>query len=207
MVKIKICGLKNPNDIGYVNQFKPDFIGFVFATSPRKVDFDTASQLSFMLNQDIIPVGVFVNESIEKITQLVHHKVIQMVQLHGDEDIVYINELKKHIHVPLIKAVRVRTTQDILVAQKLPVDYLLLDTFVKGMAGGSGQVFNHDLIPSLEKPFFLAGGLNPDNVPSVLTKIQPFAVDVSGGVETNGIKDKDKIEKMIQAVRSRYEKR
>jgi phosphoribosylanthranilate isomerase len=201
MVKVKICGLRLHQDIEYVNVLKPDYVGFVFAESKRRVTFEKAKSLSLMLHDDIIPVGVFVNEKIEHILNLVTDRVIKMVQLHGDEDEAYIRLLKEKVSVPIIKAVRVKDTQSIVNAQKLPVEYLLLDTYTEGIMGGSGKTFDHSLIPALNKPYFLAGGLTPDNITEILSKQSPFAVDVSGGVETNGYKDMGKISEFIQTVK------
>jgi phosphoribosylanthranilate isomerase len=201
MTKIKICGLTKAADIEYVNELSPDYIGFVFAKSSRRIDIDTAKALSSRLSAQIKPVGVFVNADIPFITKLVFGKTIRLVQLHGDENESYISALKKLIEVPIIKAVRVKNPAEILKAQKLPCDFLLLDTYVENQIGGSGKAFDHSIIPALEKPFFLAGGLNPQNVKKAMEISSPYAVDVSSGVEESGIKSRRLMKEFIDIIR------
>lgn len=211
-MKIKICGLKREKDVDYVNQTMPDWIGFVFAGTKRKIDFETAKLLKQRLNPAINAVGVFVNADISLIASLVEKEVLDMVQLHGDEDEEYIISVRKHLvecgkeDIPIIKAVRVQTKEQILEVDNLPVDYLLLDAFKENEYGGSGSVFDHKLIPELKKPFILAGGITEKNVKSILEKVhregrRPVCVDVSSSVETNGYKDKRKIERMVEVIR------
>lgn len=213
-MKIKICGLRRKEDIDYVNLWRPDFVGFVFAGKKRKIDYDTAKMLKERLDKEIKAVGVFVNEDITNIDRFVSDGIIDMVQLHGDEDMSYIQALRKRlgehgkIHIPIIKAVRVKSTEQVLEAQKLPVDYLLLDAFTQDEYGGSGKMFNHDLIPCLEKPFILAGGIDCENVMEIIENLKrknvmlPFCVDVSSSVEIDGYKDEDKIISIISMVQA-----
>lgn len=202
MVKVKICGLKRSEDIQIVNHLRPDFAGFVFAKSKRQVDEKTAETLRKELSNEILAVGVFVNEDREKIRYLCEKGIIQIIQLHGDENAEYIAELKKMLpEIPIIKAVRVRTAKEILEAEKQECDYLLLDTYVKDVYGGSGKVFDKKLIPVLKKPYFLAGGLNAENVNENIEACNPFAVDVSSAVEKDGIKDEIKIKEFLERVR------
>ena len=204
MIKIKICGLKRKEDIRYVNELKPDYIGFVFADSKRKVDKDTAKELKNLLDDDIMSVGVFVDEDINLVTELVKDKVIDIVQLHGNEDENYIRSLKDKLDndATIIKAIKVKTREDIIEGIKYDVDYLLLDTYVENMVGGSGKEFDKSLIPDDMNDFFLAGGLNADNLKETIVNYHPFAVDLSSGVETDGVKDKDKIKQVIDIVKS-----
>ena len=212
-MKVKICGLKRKEDIIYVNQYKPDWIGFVFAGTKRKIDFETAKDLKRELSKEIKAVGVFVNEEIPYISKLVGAQVIDMIQLHGDEEKEYIDALRSRLDkdgngkIPIIKAVRVRSTKQVLESEKLPVEYLLLDAFSKEEYGGSGVVFDHKLIPDLKKPYILAGGIGLENVDGILEELKkqnnlPICVDVSSSVETNGYKDKMKIEEIIQKIRN-----
>lgn len=202
-VKIKICGLKRLEDIQIVNRLKPDFVGFVFAGSKRKVDREQAAVLRKELDPEISAVGVFVNEPVEKIVRLCREGIIQIVQLHGDEESDYIAGIRKELpDIPLIKAVRVQTREQIMAADDLDVDYLLLDTYVKGSYGGSGIAFDKAMIPKLKKPYFIAGGLDAENVNENISRSDPFAVDVSSAVETDGVKDEMKIEKFIERVRN-----
>ena len=153
MTKIKICGLKRPEDIEIVNEVKPDYAGFVFAKSPRQVEEELSAELRRRMDPLIRTVGVFVNAPIQKVAKLSRAGIIQMVQLHGDEDAAYIEELRKHLTgIPIMKAVRVKSGEDILQAARLDVDYLLLDAYVKGVHGGSGTSFDKSVIPSVEKP-------------------------------------------------------
>ncbi len=213
-IKIKICGLKRFEDVGFVNAVKPDYVGFVFAGSKRKIDFDTAKKLKSELSKDILAVGVFVNEEIEYITRLVSEHVIDIIQLHGDEDEEYIEALKKQIEnhggntkksITIIKAIRVKTPEQVLKTAKINVNYLLLDAFRKDAYGGCGVVFDHSLIPKLDKPYFLAGGISSDNVIGILADLKgkgklPYCIDVSSSVETDGFKDFAKIKEIVKMV-------
>ncbi|RDU23462.1 phosphoribosylanthranilate isomerase [Anaerosacchariphilus polymeriproducens] len=200
MTKIKICGLFQSCDIEFVNEAKPDYIGFVFAKSRRQVTKEQAGKLRALLDHKIISVGVFVNEKVENIVDLINENIISVVQLHGQEDECYIQTLKSKTSVPIIKAVKVTNAVDIIEAQKLPVDFLLLD---QG-EGGTGKVFDWTLASGIKiaKPFFLAGGMNIDNVERGINELGPFAVDISSGVETNGVKDKNKIEQIIRRIQN-----
>lgn len=201
MIQIKICGLAREEDIRHVNTLKPDIIGFVFAESRRKVTREMARHLKSMLDASIRSAGVFVDAPISLIKELAAENIIDIVQLHGSETSCYIEELKSTLTCPVIKAIRVENQNTILEAQKFPCDYLLLDTFVPGEAGGSGITFDWSLIPPGIKPFFLAGGLDSNNVRSALTNCRPYGIDVSSGVETGGKKDPDKISAFIKAAR------
>lgn len=217
MTKIKICGLKRVEDVAYVNESLPEYAGFVFAGSKRNVTDEQAESLSRMLDERIIPVGVFVNEPVEHILDLVEKEVIRVVQLHGDEDEAYIQRLRaglesnqgasvhrenKKESVKIIKAVRVQRQEQILEAKKLSCDYLLLDTWQKDAYGGCGKQFDKSLIPEdMSKPYFLAGGLAVDNIRENIQICHPYAVDVSSAVETDGKKYEKKIQKFIERVR------
>ncbi|MCM1180529.1 MAG: phosphoribosylanthranilate isomerase [Clostridium sp.] len=211
---IKICGLKRIEDVDYVNQYEPEWIGFIFAGRKRKIDFETARLLKNRLKPSIKAVGVFVNEEIDFIVKLAAYHVIDLIQLHGDEDEEYIHRLYANLakrresdyDIPVIKAVRVKSTRQVLEAEKLPVDYLLLDAFMEDEYGGGGKVFDHRLIPCLSKPYLLAGGIDCNNVIKILDSLQernitlPCCIDVSSSVETDGCKDAEKIEKIISVV-------
>jgi len=200
MSKVKICGLTRPEDITIVNYQNPDYIGFVFAKSRRQITPEQAKTLKVRLHPSIKSTGVFVDASIPFIISLVNEHIIDMVQLHGTEEEDYIRQLKKNVSCPVIKAIRVQNTSDILKAQSLSCDYLLLDTYVKGEPGGSGKTFDWSLIPKGIKPYFLAGGLTMENVGLAISCCHPYCVDVSSGVETEGIKNNDKIAAFMHAV-------
>lgn len=200
--KVKICGLMRLEDVACVNACRPEYAGVVFAESRRKVDGEWVKGLRAYLDPEIEVTGVFVNEEPEKILSLCDGGVIDAVQLHGDEDEAYMEYLKERISNPIIKAVRVQNQAQILQAQKWPCDFLLLDTYTKGQYGGSGQTFNLSLIPQMQKPFFLAGGLTAANVREKIELCHPYAVDISSGVEgEDGWKDSNKIREFIERVR------
>ena len=196
--KIKICGLKRPEDITYVNEAKPDYCGFIieFPKSSRNVTGALVRELTAKLNPDIIPVGVFVNAAPERVEELLLDGTIHIAQLHGQEDEAYIRRIQKNTGHQVIKAFSVKTAQDIENAMKRPADYILLD---QG-SGGTGQTFDWSLIPEIDRPFFLAGGLGVENLETAVRTINPYAVDLSSSVETDGMKDRDKILKAVQLV-------
>lgn len=197
MTKIKLCGLFRPCDIETVNLLKPEYIGFVFAPgSKRYISFQRAAELKSLLDPGIKAVGVFTDEAPETVAELLKDQIIDMAQLHGNESGTYLNQLRSLTEKPLIKAFRIRSCLDIRAASVCDADYVLLDS-----GAGTGTVFNWDLIKELHRPYFLAGGLSPENVSSALKTLHPYAVDVSSGVETDGQKDKIKMTAFVQAVR------
>lgn len=202
MTKIKICGLTRPEDIESVNCWLPDYIGLVFGPSRRQVTPEQAGRLKAGLDSRIKAVGVFVNQALRVIVKLCGTGVIDAVQLHGDESETYIRKLKEQINCPVIKAVRVQSAEQVRQADKLSCDLLLLDTYQQGQYGGSGKTFDYAMIPILKQPYFLAGGLKNRNIARAIGKCKPYGVDISSGVETNGIKDDDKIRQIIQTVRT-----
>ena len=204
MSKIKICGIQYEEEIEFLNLLKPDYIGFVFATSRRQVDYYKARQLKMYLQPSIQSVGVFVNHNIEEIIQLAEEKVIDLVQLHGDEDEVYIETLKRYIRLPLIKAIQVGTEIDLLEHELLDgaADYYLLDKKSEKGYGGTGESFNWDLLRNIDRPYFLAGGIGIDNIDEAL-KYRSYCIDLSSKVETNGRKDMHKVKEVIEKVRKK----
>jgi phosphoribosylanthranilate isomerase len=197
-MRIKICGLSRMEDIEYANLATPDYIGFVFAESGRQVSAETAAKLKNALSPRIISVGVFVNDKIERIDALCRAGVIDLIQLHGDEDGEYIRRLKMTVQNHVIKAIPVHTGfkggkfEEVL----SEADYILLDSFDKEKRGGSGKRFDWGLISEFaaqtDKPIFLAGGLNEDNLEAA-ARMKPFCLDVSSGAETGGVKDGKKM--------------
>lgn len=198
MTGIKLCGLSKPGDIEVANEIKPEYIGFVFAPkSKRYVSPEKVARLKKMLDADIKAVGVFVNESPETVSALLKADIIDIAQLHGSEDEEYIMRLRALTDKPIIKAFRIKTRQDIADAQKSSADYVLLDSG----NGGTGTVFDWELIKNIKRPYFLAGGLGTDNVRSAVEVLRPYAVDVSSGIETEGAKDKTKMAEFVEIVR------
>lgn len=204
MRKIKICGLFRDCDIDYVNEAMPDFIGFVFAKSRRQVSTVWAKAMRPRLRSEITPVGVFVNESLANVAKLLNDNTIEMAQLHGSESEKYIQDLKALTNKPIIKAVRVLSREDIEAAQHTLADFLLLDNG----AGGTGESFDWSLVSTVkakkqkQKPFFLAGGLKAGNLEQAIVATSPYAVDISSGVETDGIKDRDKILAIVRRMKN-----
>jgi phosphoribosylanthranilate isomerase len=196
--KVKICGLSRTEDIHAVNLALPDFIGFVFAKSHRQVDENKARMLKKQLDSRIKVVGVFVNQEIDCIERLYTNGIIDLAQLHGDEDEQYIRRLKEHCSCPVIKAISIGSTLPKLLGN---ADYFLFDT-LSHQRGGTGESFDWSVLKNYDgPPYFLAGGLNIDNVLSALHLLTPFCIDVSSGVETDGIKDAEKICRFVCLVR------
>ena len=201
MTKVKLCGLSRPCDIEAVNQLKPEYIGFVFASkSKRFVPFDKAHELKAMLDKDIKAVGVFVNETEENVAMLLNKGTIDVAQLHGSEDEGYMEKLRTLTDKPIIKAFKITSKEDIEKADASSADYVLLDS-----GAGTGMTFNWELIKGIKRPYFLAGGLDPLNVSEAVTSLKPFAVDVSSGIETDGLKDKQKMTDFVMTVRKESE--
>ena len=197
MTKIKLCGLSRPCDIDAANELKPEYIGFVFAPkSKRYVTPEKAMELKQMLLPDIQTVGVFVNEKPEAVAKLLQDGIIDIVQLHGAEGEEYIKQLHRLTDKPIIKAFRIETASDIESVLQSTADYVMLDS-----GAGTGRVFDWNLIQNIIRPYFLAGGLDADNVTDAVRWLQPYAVDVSSGIETGGLKDKSKMAAFVAAVR------
>jgi phosphoribosylanthranilate isomerase len=203
MSKIKICGLFREKDIDFVNEAEPDYIGFVFAKSRRQVSELEALRLREKLKDGIIPVGVFVHAPLEQIASLYRNKVIAIAQLHGGEGEAYIAALKALCPIPVIKVLSVEGPE-IGGKGREPsrADYLLFDSG----SGGTGTPFEWSLIdpPGMQSLWFLAGGLNADNIAEALD-LNPYCVDVSSGVETGGVKDRNKIISLVHLVRKHKE--
>lgn len=211
--KIKICGLRRLEDVEYVNNYKPDYVGFVFAKSKRQITWELAEELRNALEPYIIRVGVFVNQPVEWVAGLVNNDIIQYAQLHGDEGHEYIKELRSSIsnnvigadsnrRIGIIKAVRVKEESDIDKANSYDCDYILLDTFSVECEGGNGKTFDWSMIKKMNKPFFLAGGINESNVLQAIHTVRPYGVDTSSGLETDGYKDEEKIKNFIEKIQS-----
>ena len=195
MKKIKICGLKRREDIEYVNKYQPDYIGFVFAGKKRKLTYDQVVALKKYLTSSIQVVGVFVNEDISFVEKLVKEHVIDLVQLHGQEDQKYIQALKEKVDVSIIKAIQIKNEDSF--NEHYDVDYYLYDHGT----GGTGESFDWSILKEVDKPVFLAGGINLLNIDDALKK-NVYALDVSSGVETDGFKDEKKIKKIVRRVRN-----
>ena len=197
MTKIKLCGIQRYEDIDVVNELLPDYIGFVFAKkSKRFISYDMAKSLKIRLDKRVKAVGVFVNESIENIIYLVRNDIIDLIQLHGDEDGEYVSKLKKYVNIPVIKAFKIKSKADINTLYKEGSDFILLDA-----GAGDGKTLDESILKDFKGDYFLAGGLSPDNISEKINTLHPFGVDVSSGIETDGKKDADKMRKFVKLVR------
>lgn len=202
IMKIKICGIKSAEDVAIINEFKPNFAGFIFyPKSKRFLSKQKAKELKKLIDPDIQVVGVFVDEDSRYIKELIEESVIDIVQLHGHEDQDTIDFLKS-LGIPVIKAIRVKSPDSLLDIKKYDPDYFLFDIYSKDY-GGTGKTFNWDLLDNYDRdiPYFLAGGLNIDNLNRAL-ELPAFSLDISSGVETNGNKDKKKIKEIINSLRN-----
>lgn len=198
MTRVKLCGLMSEADVRTVLELRPDYAGFILSGGFRRsIDFDTFNVLSAMLGASGIErVGVFVNEPLDSVVG-VYSEWLDLIQLHGSESERYISALRNHTDKPIIKAFTVRTEADIEAARASSADYVLLDS-----GTGTGSRFDHSLIADIGRPYFLAGGLTPENVGEAIARFEPFAVDTSSSLETNGIKDKSKMTAFVKAVRN-----
>lgn len=197
MTKIKLCGLSRSCDMEAANALRPDHIGFVFAPKSRRyITAELAAELKRRLDPAIHAVGVFVDECPETVAALLNSGTIDMAQLHGSESEEYIHRLRTRTEKLILKAFRIETEQDIAAAQASSADLVLLDS-----GAGTGTAFDWNLIQHIQRPYLLAGGLDPDNVASAIQRLHPYGVDVSSGIETGGLKDKNKMAAFVAAVR------
>ncbi len=199
MTRIKLCGLSRPCDIETANRLKPEYVGFVFAPkSGRYIDKEKAVTLKRLLTPGIRAVGVFVNEDPQIIAAYLNSGIIDMAQLHGSESAEYIKQLHALTDRPLIQAFRIRSERDMAAANASYADDILLDSG----SGGTGTTFDWKLLERINRPYFLAGGLTAQNVTDAVRTLKPYAVDVSSGIETDGLKDRSKMTAFVTAVRA-----
>ncbi|SNU06870.1 phosphoribosylanthranilate isomerase [Lachnospiraceae bacterium] len=200
--KIKICGLKRIEDIEMANALHPDYIGFVFADfSHRYVDKETAVTLKSRLDPEIQAVGVFVNEDVHFVAELMNEGVIDIAQLHGSEDNDYIAELRSLLKpadasIKIIRAFNINKISSISEIEESAADLVLVDS-----GTGSGDTFDWSKLDEIKRPYLLAGGLSPDNIREAVSALHPYGVDVSSGVETNKLKDPEKMRRFVELVR------
>ncbi|KOF56849.1 N-(5'-phosphoribosyl)anthranilate isomerase [Clostridium sp. DMHC 10] len=203
MIKVKICGIKRQEDVEFVNKYMPDYVGFVFANSKRKVTMESAKLLSLNLNTGIRKVGVFVNEEYKIVKNIAEALKLDILQFHGSEGNKYINQFNNY---EVWKAFSLTSKNDIKLIKECCADAFLIDSKDGNKTGGTGKVFDWNLLKAakdyIEKPIIAAGGLNENNVEMCIKELNPFGVDVSSGVETEGFKDEAKIRKFIMKVRN-----
>lgn len=198
MTRIKLCGMARMADIDAVNELMPEYIGFIFVPGRRRnIAPELAAELKRRLLPGIQAVGVFINEEPDRVAQFLREGLIDIAQLHGTEDEDYIKRLRGLTKKPLIKAFRIETEEDIRRAEASTADYVLLDSGI----GGTGRVFDWTLLQQMKRPYFLAGGLTAENVRPAVERLRPYAVDVSSGIEIDGLKDQMKMREFVRQVR------
>lgn len=197
MIKVKFCGMMRMEDIQVANELQPEYIGFIFAPmSKRYILPEDAKVLKHALDPSIEAVGVFVNEELETVGALLERGVIDIAQLHGEEDESYIRKLQERSNKQVMKAFRIERAEDVERAIHSCADAILLDA-----GAGEGRVFDWQLLKYIERPYFLAGGLSPENMQEAIDMLHPYALDVSSGIETDGRKDSQKMKRFITKVR------
>lgn len=199
MTKIKICGLFRPCDIDFINEAKPDCCGFIinFPKSHRNLTPEQMRKLRERLGSAVTPVGVFVNQPLETVAELLRDGIISVAQLHGQEDGAYISALRALAPGHEIwKAFKIRSDADVEAANASSADLVLLDN-----GTGTGECFDWSLTHSVSRPYFLAGGLTPENIPQAVEAVHPYGLDLSSGVETERLKDREKIIAAVAAAR------
>lgn len=216
--KVKMCGISKVETIPAVVEAKPDYMGLVFASSKRQVTVDQAKTLVEELHKqytkrynngaeqsnddEIKTVGVFVNETLENLVSIAKEANLDAVQLHGDEDEAFIQSLKERTNVEVWKAVQIRSAADAEAWIDSSADMLLFDAYHKDERGGTGEVFDWSCLDEFERPFMLAGGIDSTNVARAIRTVRPYGIDISSGIETDGVKDDEKIKAFTNIVRT-----
>ena len=216
--KVKMCGISKVETIPAVVEAKPDYMGLVFAPSKRQVTVDQAKTLVEELHKqytkrynngaeqsnddEIKTVGVFVNETLDNLVSIATEANLDVVQLHGDEDEAFIQSLKERTNVEVWKAVQIRSAADAEAWIDSSADMLLFDAYHKDERGGTGEVFDWSCLDEFERPFMLAGGIDSTNVARAIRTVRPYGIDISSGIETEGVKDDEKIKAFTNIVRT-----
>ena len=209
--KVKMCGISKVETILAVVEAKPDYMGLVFAPSKRQVTIDKAKILVEELHKQCInhydtkvvkTVGVFVNETVDNLVTIANEANLDAVQLHGDEDEAFIQSLKERTNVEVWKAIQIRSAADVEAWIDSSADMLLFDAYHKDERGGTGEVFDWSSLDAFERPFMLAGGIDSTNVARAIRTVRPYGIDISSGIETNGVKDDEKITAFTKIVKS-----
>lgn len=203
MTKVKICGLKEVAHVQAAVEAGADFIGFMFAPSKRRITLAQAVELTAHIPSNVKKVGVFVNEDIETIKQIAAQVGLDFIQYHGDESA----EQIAAVGLPAIKAFSIRTKADVTRAATYRIDYYLFDAPGTDFRGGSGKSFDWTLLDDVNIPLdkvILAGGLTEENVSIATMLVEPFAVDVSSGVEIDGRKDAQKIKSFVERAKGEF---
>ena len=199
--KVKLCGLMRKEDVEAACALEADYIGFILAKGFRRsVDPEMVRRWCDDVGQETKKVGVFVNDDIERIISIAGEGTIDAIQLHGNEDSEFIRQLKEKTDKIIIKAFTIKSEEDIAKAEDSDADIVLLDS-----GTGTGKRFDTSLIKGISRDYILAGGLDPDNVAEAVKGLQPYGVDVSSGIETDGKKDPIKMQAFVDAVRKTSE--
>lgn len=203
-MKIKFCGIRRAEDVGFCNVLRPDYMGMILSDGFRRtVTADQAAVLVQQKHTDIQAVGVFVNETPEDIAKIAKKASLEVIQLHGDEDAEIIRAVRAKTGLPVWKAVRVQSEAEIRAAEQLSADMLILEGYTPEQVGGTGVTANWPLLAHAkpQQPFFLAGGLRPENLREAVKIVQPIGVDLSSGIETDGVKDFEKMKEIVKILR------
>lgn len=206
-MKLKFCGIRHLEDVIYCNVLQPDYMGMILSPGfQRSVTLADAAAMVKEKSSTIASVGVFVNASEKTIVRTLRSVPLDAIQLHGTENAEMIARIREMTSLPVWKAVRVQNERDIQDAEQLGADQLVLEGFVPGQVGGTGKTANWDLIAAAppQMPFLLAGGLKPENLCTALQKVHPTGIDLASGIETNGVKDYEKMKEIVKIVRGEY---
>ncbi|MGN1403004.1 MAG: phosphoribosylanthranilate isomerase [Ruminococcus sp.] len=206
-MKLKFCGIRRKEDVIYCNVLQPDYMGMILSPGYRRsVTTAAAAALAKEKHTFIAAVGVFVNASAEEIARVLRTVPLDVIQLHGTENAGMIAKLREMTGLPIWKAVRVQSEKEIRQAERLGADQLVLEGHVPGQVGGTGQTANWELIAKAapQMPYFLAGGLKPENIQDAVETLHPAGIDLSSGIETDGVKDYEKMKEIVKIVRGEY---
>lgn len=216
-VKVKFCGITQEDTVPVLLETQPDYVGFVFAPSKRQVTVEQAQSITKSLQDSVNPtsgnkccsrVGVFVNETIRTIVEIAKAVPLSVVQLHGDETVTYIETLRIQLQeeqlefIEIWKAIQVQGKEDILPWKQAPIDGLVVDAYSKEERGGTGKTIDWSLLDDVQVPYYLAGGIGLHNVARAIRRLQPYGLDMSSSLETNGQKDVKKIKSMAQIIKT-----
>lgn len=197
-MKIKICGIKNENEAKIINECMPDIAGFVFASGKRQIDINKAKILKKIINPEIETAGIFVEQNEDEILEIYNEKIIDIIQLHGDYDERTIKNLKEKTNAKIIKVIRVK--EGFYKIETL-ADFILFDTYSKDKYGGLNKTFDWNIKIISNVPYFVAGGINENNIVEMVKKLTPYGVDISSGVEVDGFKTKEKVFNIIKIIK------
>ena len=196
MARVKICGINSPEDVEIVNELKPDYVSFAFYKNKRQVTYEKARKLKQLLDKDIRVIGVFVDENTNVVASAANDDLLDVIEFHGNEGPGEIERIKAFTSKPIIQGFRIRSRADVEIALDSHADSILMYSDSE-----CGVPMDWKLLTNVTRPYFLAGGLNADNIEKAIKICHPFAVSVTTGVETDGIKDREKMAAFIKIAR------